>query len=89
MQTTGDSLQADSCGTALGTTRYHDGPYTTPRLDDFIYTDVNKTTAFNGNNLWYAIANGRTLKIDTLGRVVQEWYCGLQDEDTDFYFTDS
>jgi hypothetical protein len=65
-----------ACNILLQTTRYHNGLNAAPTLDDFIYTDAAKTTPFNGQNKYYGIPNGRTVKVATTGRVIDLWICG-------------
>lgn len=65
-----------ACSFLLNTTRYHNGASALPTLDDFVYTNAALSIPFNGNSLWYAIANGRTIQIDTNGRIINLYICG-------------
>jgi hypothetical protein len=64
-----------ACEFALTATKYHDGIEVQPTLDDTIYNDANKTTPFDGGSNYYAISNGRTLRINSTGRVIDVWIC--------------
>ncbi len=65
-----------ACTFSLTQTMYHDGSGVTPTLGDKVYTDAGKFFNFNGSNEYWAVAGGRTLKIDTQGEVLDVWVCG-------------
>jgi hypothetical protein len=65
-----------ACAFALTQTKYHDGVNVDPTLADTIYNDINKTTTFNGQNLYWTIPNGRTIRITQAGVVTDLWICG-------------
>jgi hypothetical protein len=65
-----------ACPFLLNSTKYHNGASSIPTLSNIIYNDINKTQPFNGNNRYYAIANGRTILIEPNGTVQDLWICG-------------
>lgn len=76
MQTTGSATGTLSCDEPLGTLRYHDGVGAGPTLADTIYTDVDLTTVFVGSSLYYHIPDGRSVKVDNNGIVLDLHICG-------------
>lgn len=72
----GGSDGEGACAYSLNATKYHDGLNNNPVLADVVYNDEAMTTPFNGQNKYYAISNGRTIKISTNGIVLDEWICG-------------
>ena len=81
------SLQGDSggstgsdgetaCGFALDTSRYHDGNGQNPTLGDKVYTTSTGGTVFNGNDKYYRIPEGRSIKIAINGQVTDVYVCG-------------
>lgn len=56
--------------------KYHDGNSETPTLGDQIFNDRNGENVFDGNGRYYAINNGRSIKISISGIVVDLWICG-------------
>ena len=65
-----------ACEYLLTITKYHDGVFTYPTLADTIYNESSGTTAFNGQDRYWAIAGGRTIRIDASGEVTDVWICG-------------
>lgn len=65
-----------SCGFLVTLTRYHSGESAAPTLADFIYTDAAMTTVVVGGDNYYAIANGRTIRINNSGQVTDLYICG-------------
>lgn len=66
-----------ACDFALNTTRYHNGATFYPTLGNRVHTGTPLTVAnrFNGQGKYYTIPNGRTVKIDTDGRILDVWIC--------------
>lgn len=70
MTETGDLDSQNACQITPATyNRYHDGDTEFPEVGDKVYTENTLSTAFNGQNLWYKMANGRAIYIETNGRV--------------------
>lgn len=61
--------------TLTGTLKYHNGPEIWPILDDLIYNEIGKTTLFDGENKYWKIEGGKTIKINPSGRVVHIYTC--------------
>lgn len=71
----GKTLNTNACVAAFNYNRYFIGSGSFPSINDFIYTDLSLTTIFNGNNLWFPIAGGKVIKINTLGKVIDMYLC--------------
>ncbi len=72
-------LQSDgepACPFALNNTKYHNGTSTYPTLSDRVYNDIDITNPFDGGNNYFAIADGRTIRIDSNGVIQDVWICG-------------
>lgn len=65
-----------ACGFLLDATKYHDGASLYPTLADTVYNDINKTSLFNGQNKYWRIGLGRTIRITSSGVVTDVWICG-------------
>lgn len=65
-----------ACAYALTVTKYHDGVFSYPTLADIVYNDSAGTSAFNGQSKYWAIAGGRTVRINGSGEVTDVWICG-------------
>ncbi len=76
ISTTGNSDPETACAISLGSVRFHDGASSYPTLDDYVYTDINKTIVFDGGDLWYSVDNSRALKIQSNGRIISTYFCG-------------
>lgn len=62
----------------LGTpnvTKYFIGGYSSPQVNDVIYTDSGGATVFNGLNKWYKISSSYSIKINTIGVVTNLFDC--------------
>ena len=73
--TTGASSPVDSCNiTYGGSTYWHNGGGTLPVVDDYIYTNSNGSSVFNGSDSYFqyihALDDSRTLKISSAGKVL-------------------
>lgn len=71
----GKTLNTNACVAAFNYNRYFIGSGSFPSINDFIYTDLSLTTIFNGHNLWFPIAGGKVIKINTLGKVIDMYLC--------------
>lgn len=71
----GNNSRPQSCLLELNGTRYFTGNGTIPQLGDDIYTDASATTSFNGEDRWYPIGEGKTIKIATSGEVLDVALC--------------
>ena len=65
-----------ACGFVLDDTKYHDGALLEPKIGDNVFTDINKTTPFNGGDKYYRISNGISIRIFTDGSITGYWVCG-------------
>ena len=68
-----------ACGWVLGTTRYHNGSSWYPTLNDRVHTASPLTVGnrFDGQNKYYTIPTGRTVKINSDGLVTDVWICSV------------
>ena len=65
-----------ACQFAQRDVKYHNGASESPVIGDKVYLDRNGLDLFNGNGRYWAISNGRTIKIDSGGVVLDVWICG-------------
>lgn len=75
METLGSNTGILSCAEALDIIRHHDGLGSTPTLADKIYTDSDLLLLFDGQSRYYNISDGRSLKINSIGVVVELHVC--------------
>ncbi len=72
----GQASSAAACGLVTSfSVLYHDGYYTFPVVDDQVWNDSNRVSAFNGNSLWYIMNNNQAVQIDTTGTVLDLANC--------------
>lgn len=74
------SVQGDldpnvACSLEINTSKFFDGQFTSPVVGDTIYNDALFDTIFNGNDLFYKIADDKVIKIQVDGIVRHETLC--------------
>lgn len=76
MQTVGSASSGTACAQSSPTRRRHDGSGTYPGIGDLVYEDINCSTPFNGQGLWYFIAaETSAVQISGAGSVVDKVFC--------------
>ena len=75
MSSSGDKTKSVSCLLNLGVRRYFEAEGLYLILGDTLYTDTELTTPFNGNNLYYSIENGKTVKVNNSGVITDISLC--------------
>jgi len=72
----GSNADMIACGDTVATARYHDGTGQFPMIGDFIYTNSDGSTIFNGNDKYYKIMDEeRSIVIDSFGEVIDKLDC--------------
>lgn len=71
----GSSSPTTACGFNLSVTRYHTGASSVPTLDDFVFNDSSMTQPLVGSDQFFTIANGRTIQVNSNGRVTNLFAC--------------
>ena len=76
ISSTGGSTSNLGCALTPNTTKYWNGTEPAPTLGDTIYNNQALTIKFNGNNLYYKIADSKALRITSEGQVTDVFVCG-------------
>ena len=58
-------------------TLYHDGILSYPVIRDIVFQDESGLNRIDGNNLWYRMDNGVSIKIDNEGIIQDTFLCGI------------
>lgn len=65
----------DACFFVLDDIKYFTGDSEGISIGDIVYNESNLSTVFNGNNRWYGLVEGRTVKINNNGLVTDFQLC--------------
>jgi hypothetical protein len=65
-----------ACPLEITDTKFHDGVNVYPTLGDTVYNDAAGLDPYDGNDLYYAINNGRAILIANDGEILDLWICG-------------
>lgn len=65
-----------ACSLAIDLVKYHNGESLYPTLNDYVYNDLTISSPFNGQGHFYHIQGGRSIRIESNGRITDVWICG-------------